>query len=63
MFKNFEPYGSVPKTKVEFIIERGGKLIEDHRDHVVLEREGKFATVDQWGRVTWSEQTKPYSTK
>jgi hypothetical protein len=58
MFTKFQPYGSVPKSKVEFIFQRGGSLIEDHPDRVVLEREGQVATVDQWGRVTWSQKPK-----
>jgi hypothetical protein len=56
MFKKFEPYIAAAKTKIEFIIGRGGRLTEEHRDYVILEKDQQVAKVDHWGRVTWTRK-------
>jgi hypothetical protein len=56
MFRKFEPIGPTVKATVEYIVKRGGTIVKDHRDQLVLERAGQWAVVDRFGRVSWQEK-------
>jgi hypothetical protein len=56
MFRKFEPIAPTAKSTVEFILGRGGQIVQDCKTHVVIERLNQQATVDQLGRVSWQEK-------
>ncbi len=44
---------STAKEKIQFILDRGGKLIFETKTFVEIERMASIARVDQYGRVDW----------
>lgn len=57
---SLHPDGSaagVQKKKIGWLIEQGGKLIDDDADESIVEYRGAYAVIDKWGRVVW--MTKP----
>ncbi len=51
----FKPITNIPQTKIDFLIERGGTVIKESEDKVIIKRMDKYATVDKFGRVTWTD--------
>ncbi len=51
----FEPIDGHARDRVEELIKRGARIVRVQRDAVVLRRAAQVATVDQVGRVSWSE--------
>ena len=45
---------SVQQAKIKWLIDTGGKLIDDDADETVVEKDGMWAVVDKWGKVSWT---------
>lgn len=56
-FKKFEPMSSLANQKIKELIDRGGIVISEHRNHVLIKRMESVAKIDQFGRVSWSAET------
>lgn len=52
-FKKFEPMTNVADQKIDELIKRGGTIISERRDHVLVQRLESIAKIDQYGRVEW----------
>ena len=39
--------------KIDELVKRGGKIILEKRDHVLVQRLESVAKIDQYGRVEW----------
>ncbi len=52
-FKKFEPLHNSAKLKIQELIIREGKIINDTKTFVEIQRLNSIAKVDQWGRVDW----------
>lgn len=55
-FKKFEPMLPTANQKIDELIKRGGVIISERRDHVLIERMESVAKIDQYGRVEWSNK-------
>lgn len=53
-FKKFEPMTQTANQKVDELIRRGGIVVGEKRDHVLIQRLESVAKIDQFGRVEWS---------
>lgn len=53
-FKKFEPMSPTAQQKIDDLIKRGGVVINERRDHVLVQRMESVAKIDQYGRVEWS---------
>lgn len=52
-FKKFEPMTPTAGQKIDELIKRGGKIINERRDHILIQRMESVAKIDQYGRVEW----------
>lgn len=52
-FKKFEPMALNANQKIDELVKRGGKIILEKRDHVLIQRLESVAKIDQYGRVEW----------
>ncbi len=52
-FKKFEPMLPTANQKIDELVKRGGKIILEKRDHVLVQRLESVAKIDQYGRVEW----------
>lgn len=55
-FKKFEPMTVTARQQIEELVKRGGKIINERRDHVLIQRLESIAKIDQYGRVEWNKQ-------
>jgi hypothetical protein len=53
-FKKFEPMSNTAKEKIDELLKRGGIMVKEQRDYVLIQRMESLAKVDQFGRVDWS---------
>lgn len=44
---------TVANQKIDELIKRGGTIISERRDHVLVQRLESIAKIDQYGRVEW----------
>jgi hypothetical protein len=61
---SLHPAGSaagVQKKKIGWLVEQGGKLIDDDADESIVKYRSAYAVIDKWGRVVW--MTKPPNAK
>jgi len=56
-FKKFEPMAPTAQQKIEELVKRGGTIILEKRDHVLIQRMESVAKIDQYGRVEWMPET------
>jgi hypothetical protein len=54
-FKKFEPMSNVANQKIDELIKRGGKIVSEYREYVLVQRLESIAKIDQFGRVVWNE--------
>jgi len=54
-FKKFEPMTAIATTKIDEIVKRQGKIIQETRTFIEVQRMSSIAKIDQWGRVEWRE--------
>jgi len=54
-FKKFEPMTQLAQQKIEELVKRGGVIVNERRDHVLIQRMESVAKIDQYGRVEWSD--------
>lgn len=52
-YKKFEPMTHTATTKIDEIIKREGRVIQETRTFIEIQRMNSIAKVDQWGRVEW----------
>lgn len=52
-FKKFEPMTQLAGQKIDELVKRGGQIILERRDHVLVKRIESVAKIDQYGRVEW----------
>lgn len=57
-FKKFEPMAPTASEKINELVKRGGVIVKERRDQIVIQRFESYATIDQFGRVEWSEVVK-----
>jgi hypothetical protein len=57
-FKKFEPMVPTVNQKINELINRGGTIVKERRDQIVIQRFESFAKIDQYGRVEWSSDIK-----
>ena len=53
-FKKFEPMSTTATQKIDELIKRGGEIVNEKRDHVLIRRLESLAKIDQYGRVEWT---------
>lgn len=56
-FKKFEPMSQTANQKIEELVKRGGVIISEKRDHVLVRRMESVAKIDQFGRVEWAPES------
>lgn len=56
-FKKFEPMAPTANQKINELINRGGVIINERRDYILIQRLESVAKIDQYGRVEWTEKT------
>lgn len=44
------------EQKIDEIVKRGGTIVTERRDHVIIERMESMAKIDQYGRVEWTSK-------
>ena len=54
-FKKFEPMSNIANQKIDELIKRGGKIVSEYREYVLVQRLESIAKIDQFGRVVWNE--------
>jgi hypothetical protein len=57
-FKKFEPMSANARQKIQELVKRGGIIIAEHRNHVLIRRMESVAKIDQFGRVEWTPDSK-----
>jgi len=55
-FKKFEPMTPIAHQRVEELVKRGGIIINERRDHILIQRMESIAKIDQYGRVEWTDK-------
>ena len=55
-FKKFEPMTLTAQQRIDELVKRGGIIINERRDHVLIQRMESFAKIDQYGRVEWTDK-------
>jgi len=55
-FKKFEPMTPTAQQRIEELVKRGGIIINERRDHILIQRMESIAKIDQYGRVEWSDK-------
>lgn len=55
-FKKFEPMTSTASEKIYELVKRGGVIIKERREQIIIQRMESFAKIDQYGRVEWSAE-------
>lgn len=55
-FKKFEPMTPTAQQRIEELVKRGGIIINERRDHVLIQRMESVAKIDQYGRVEWTDK-------
>jgi hypothetical protein len=55
-FKKFEPMTLTAQQKIDELVKRGGIIINERRDHVLVQRMESVAKIDQYGRVEWTDK-------
>lgn len=53
-FKKFEPMTIDANQKIDDLIKRGGAVISETRQYVLVKRYESVAKIDQFGRVEWN---------
>lgn len=53
-FKKFEPMSITARQKIDELLKRGGVIISEQRNHVLIKRMESVAKIDQYGRVEWA---------
>lgn len=43
------------QQRVDELVKRGGVIINERREHVLIQRMESVAKIDQYGRVEWSD--------
>ena len=56
-FKKFEPMSFTANQKIDELVKRGGKIISEHREYILIQRLESVAKVDRLGRVEWRPQS------
>lgn len=54
-FKKFEPMSPTAQQRIEELLKRGGTIVNERRDYVVIQRLESLAKIDQYGRVEWTD--------
>ena len=52
--ERFEPQTPVARYNLEDLLRRGALPVFANRDQVILVRQGQTATLDAYGRLSWS---------
>lgn len=52
--ERFQPQTPVARYTLEELLRRGAMPVFANRDQVILKRQGQTATLDAFGRLTWS---------
>jgi len=52
-FRKFQPLNDSTKNTVELLINRGGRIVNERKDYIEIQRLESIARVDQLGRVEW----------
>lgn len=55
-FKKFEPMAPTAFEKINELVKRGGVIIKERREQIVIQRMESYAKIDQYGRVEWSSE-------
>lgn len=55
-FKKFEPMAPTASEKINELVKRGGVIVKERRDQIVIQRMESYAKIDQYGRVEWSSE-------
>lgn len=53
-FKKFEPMSTDANQKIDDLVKRGGTVISETRQYVLIKRYESVAKIDQFGRVEWN---------
>lgn len=53
-FKKFEPMSITARQKIDELLKRGGVIVSEQRNHVLIKRMESVAKIDQYGRVEWA---------
>jgi hypothetical protein len=53
-FKKFEPMSPTANQKILDLVKRGGIIVTERRDYVLVQRLESVAKIDQYGRVEWT---------
>lgn len=53
-FKKFEPMSIDANSKIDELIKRGGTIVSETRQYVLIKRYESVAKIDQFGRVEWN---------
>lgn len=57
-FKKFEPMTPTAQQRIDDLVKRGGIIINERKDHVLIQRMESFARIDQYGRVEWTDKNQ-----
>ena len=52
-FRKFQPMAVVASEKIKMILDRGGRIVNERKEFVEIQRQDSIAKIDQWGRVDW----------
>lgn len=52
-FRKFQPTTVVASEKIKMILDRGGRIVNERKEFVEIQRQDSIAKIDQWGRVDW----------
>jgi len=55
-FKKFEPMTPTAQQRIEELVKRGGVVINERRDQILIQRMESVAKIDQYGRVEWTDK-------
>ena len=54
IWKKFEPLAyHTAENKIKFLLDRGGRIVNERKEFVEIQRQDSIAKIDQWGRVEW----------
>lgn len=52
-FYKFQPLAVVASEKIKMLLDRGGRIVNERKEFVEIQRQESIAKIDQWGRVDW----------
>lgn len=52
-FRKFQPMALEVSHKIKMLLDRGGRVINERKEFVEVQRQDSIAKIDQWGRVDW----------